>query len=431
MAGCSGEQLMPYPPTIDDYYRSVVEEATKEINSTADDRLLGSPENEWLDYLETKFGLSPIDLDSSRQPEMVEVVREYTLRRDDFYTGLLAGTKRRETAISIQVPVEPSATIQATWSHKLAPNPFSMSHPYPPFEYDHRAGLFKHTVSTSPQEVTKGIEFIRRTVDAYNVCINNQNVGLRPQLKHVVTEARQRVSKKHSSLDALSAAVGIPLRKKGDPATIVPIAPTVRPTIAPVLPPVPSKQTRPVLEPTKFEAILQLIDNSGRQFERTPQAFSALQEEGLRDVLLSNFNAVFEGAAGGETFQGSGKCDIHLRIAQGQVFIAELKFWSGPQSLKEVIGQLRGRLSWRDAYGVALVLSRAANFTEVMNSVRESIPQCEGFVGTLSGRAENHSVARFTLASDDGRQATIHVLVYNLFSGSDGARIVKKRRAAK
>jgi hypothetical protein len=307
----------------------------------------------------------------------------------------------------------------------------AMSHPYPPFDYDHRAGLFKHTVAPSPQEVTKGLEFIRRTVDAYNVCINNKNAGLRSQLRQLVIEARERVLKKHSSLDALSAAVGIPLRKKADPATIVPIAPTVKPTMAPVLPPAPNKQTRPVLEPAKFEAILQLIDNSGRQFERTPQAFTALREEGLRDVLLSNLNAVFEGAAGGETFQGSGKCDIHLRIVQGEVFIAEVKFWKGPQSLREVIGQLRGRLSWRDAYGVALVLSRAANFTEVMNSVRNSIPECEGFVGTLTRRAENHSVARFTLQSDDGRQATIHVLAYNLFSGSAGVRMVKKRPAAK
>jgi hypothetical protein len=37
---------MPYPPTIDDYYRSVVEEAKKEINATADDQVLGVPEND-------------------------------------------------------------------------------------------------------------------------------------------------------------------------------------------------------------------------------------------------------------------------------------------------------------------------------------------------------------------------------------------------
>ena len=423
------EQPMPYPTTIDSYYGVLVEEAKKEINSTSDDRVLGTSENEWVEYLEAKFGMSPIAIDPSRQIEMVEVDHEYTLRRDDFYTGQSAGTRRRETAISIEVAVVPSDTIQAIWKHKLAPNPFSMSHPYPPFEYDHRAGLFKHRVQPNAAEVSKGVQFIQKTVEAYNVCISNQNANFRPQLQQLVTERRKRVTEKHKSLDSLAAAVGIPLRKKADPATVVPIAPTVKPTIVPVLPPTPSRQTRPVLEGPKFDAILHLIDNSGRQFERTPQAFSALTEEGLRDVLLSNLNAVFEGAAGGETFQGAGKCDIHLRISQGEVFVAELKFWTGPQSLKEVIAQLRARLTWRDAYGVAIMLARAANFTEAMTGVRATIPQCEGFVGSVTSRGENHSVARFTLTSDDGRQATIHVLVYNLFSGSAGVRMVKKPKS--
>jgi hypothetical protein len=137
---------MPYPRTIDDYYRSVLEEAKKEINSTADDRILGTADNEWLAYLETRFGMSPIAFDSSRQPEMVEVNREYTLRRDDVYSGLPAGTKRRETAIAIQMPVQPSATIQAIWSHKLAPNPFSMSlgrHPKPAISGQLKTGHFQ------------------------------------------------------------------------------------------------------------------------------------------------------------------------------------------------------------------------------------------------------------------------------------------------
>ncbi len=75
------------------------------------------------------------------------------------------------------------------------------------------------------------------------------------------------------------------------------------------------------------------------------------------------------------------------------------------------------------------MLSRAANFTNVMNTVRDTIPQCEGFVGTVTRRGENHSAGRWTLTSDDARQATIHVLVYNLFSGSAGARMLKKPKA--
>ena len=123
---------------------------------------------------------------------------------------------------------------------------------------------------------------------------------------------------------------------------------------------------------------------------------------------------MFEGAAGGETFQGDGKVDIHLKISQGEVFLAELKFWTGPESLRAVIRQLRGRLSWRDAYGVAVLLSRNVKFTEVMNAVRDTIAGCDGYVpGTLTRRAENHSCARFSITSDASRLASLHVLVFN------------------
>lgn len=143
-----------------------------------------------------------------------------------------------------------------------------------------------------------------------------------------------------------------------------------------------------------------------------------------------NLNAVFEGAAGGETFQGIGKVDIHLRISQGEVFIAELKFWTGPESMREVIGQLRGRLTWRDSYGVALVLSRNAGFTDVLRAVQETIGIVDGFVGSsLKVRSPNHFVARFTIPSDDARQATIHVLAYNLFVADQGRRAVKRPKA--
>lgn len=211
-------------------------------------------------------------------------------------------------------------------------------------------------------------------------------------------------------------------------SAVVPTAPKVRAKIAPVMPPASKRRACPVLEPAKFAAILDLIDNQCRQFERTPQAFNQLTEEGLRDVVLSSLNAVFEGAAGGETFQGIGKVDIHLRIAQGEIFVSELKFWDGPASLHEVIGQLRGRLTWRDGYGVALVLSRNVGFGEVLRAVFDAIPTVEGFVaGSLRERAANHFIARFTIPSDAPRHAEVDVLVHNLHVPDADRRTVKRR----
>jgi hypothetical protein len=417
------------PPTIGDYHRVVIEDAKKDINSTPDDRVLGMDATEWTDYLMRKWGMSEIEIDESRDVGMSEVDREYRLRGYDIRTDRGPGSLVRDTAVRIQIPVTPSDTLEAIWHQKLAPNTYSLSHGYPPFAYDHAHGLFTDVVNPDVASVKRGIELIKSTVGAYNESIRQETPPFRQQIAQAVSQKRDHVLRKHKGLDALAAEVGIPLRKKVDISEVIPTAPKVRAVIAPILPPAHKTPTRPVLEPDKFAAILDLIDNSGRQFERTPQSFQQLTEEGLRDIILGSLNAVFEGAAGGETFQGIGKVDIHLRITQGEVFLAELKFWDGPESLKEVVKQLRNRLTWRDSFGVAVVLSRNAGFTEVLKGVRETIAVCEGFSGKMGqGKGENHVVARFAIPSDDARQATIHVLVYNLYVTEPGKRTVKRVR---
>jgi hypothetical protein len=248
-----------------------------------------------------------------------------------------------------------------------------------------------------------------------------------PQVTQVVNAKRERVGAKHKSLDDLAAAVGIRLTKKADASTVVPTMPKVRKKIEPVLPPKSTPPTRPVLNEATFQAILELVDNHCRQFERTPQTYQQLAEEGLRDTVLGSLNAVYEGAAGGETFQGIGKVDTHLRIAQGEVFVAELKFWEGTESLQHVVGQLRGRLTWRDSYGVALVLSRNVGFTDVLSTIKRAIPRLDGFVpGSLRELDENHFTARLSLPGDNARQATIHVITYNLYASAPAKRTVKR-----
>ena len=279
--------------------------------------------------------------------------------------------------------------------------------------------------------VKSTVQKINATVQQYNASIQNENRTIRSNVLPLARSKQQRVRDKHSKLDSLEAAVGIPLTKKTDPARIVPTVPTIRPKIVPVMPAVAKRQERPVLEADKFAAILELVDNQCRGFERTPQSYNVLTEEGLRDIILGSLNGVFQGAASGETFQGIGKVDIHLRISQGEVFVAEIKFWDGPNSLHETLHQLRGRLTWRDSYGVAIVLSRNVGFSDVLKAVSDEIPRAEGYVDrTLRSPSANHFVARFSVPSDAIRQAEIHVLVYNLYVQQAGKRQTKRRPRA-
>jgi hypothetical protein len=98
----------------------------------------------------------------------------------------------------------------------------------------------------------------------------------------------------------------------------------------------------------------------------------------------------------------------------------------GQKSLAETITQLRGRLTWCDSYGVAIMLSKNVGFSEALNAISDGIPKVAGFVErTLQRRDAHHFVARFSIPSDESRQAEINVLAYNLYVQEPGKRQTK------
>jgi len=416
------------PPTISDYYRAALDEVRQVVEATPDGDVLGRDQDEWCAYLVSKYGMERIELDTSRGEQLVEVEREHRLRGYDVISGRGPGSIVKAHDVRIEVPVVPSDTLQEIVKHKLATNPYSLTRGYPPFEYDHRRGVASIVAGATEEAIKHERDIILETIGRYNDNIAEQNRQFPQEVARIVGPKRDRVVAKNKGLDELSAKLGIPLVKKADVSTVVPTAVKVRAKIAPVLPPTRKPQQVPVLDVQTFNAILELLGNQCQQFERTPQVFSHLQEEGLRDIILSSLNAVFEGAAGGETFRGDGKVDIHLQISQGEVFVCEIKFWGGPASLAEVVEQLRGRLTWKDSYGVAVVLSRNTGFTDVLTSVRQTVPQLPGYIqSTLRQVDERHFVARFTIPNDEARTAEIHIFVYNLYVPDPGGRTVKRR----
>ena len=84
-----------------------------------------------------------------------------------------------------------------------------------------------------------------------------------------------------------------------------------------------------------YEAVLSVLANSRNALERTPSMTATLTEEKIRDLLLVNLNAQFEGAAAGEVFNGSGKTDILIRERDRNIFVAECKIWKGPKTVTD------------------------------------------------------------------------------------------------
>ena len=97
-----------------------------------------------------------------------------------------------------------------------------------------------------------------------------------------------------------------------------------------------------------YDHVLRVTRSLGRAVERTPAPYESADEETLRDALLPMLNSHYEGQAGGETFNASGKTDVLIRVDDRNVFIGECKWWGGAKAMERALEQLFSYATWRD-----------------------------------------------------------------------------------
>jgi hypothetical protein len=161
--------------------------------------------------------------------------------------------------------------------------------------------------------------------------------------------------------------------------------------------------------------IISVLDNQGRQFEKTPKTYKSSGEEDLRNVLLVNLNSIFEGKATGETFMNQGKTDIYLNIDKGNILAFECKIWGGQKLYGETIDQLLSYLTWRNNYGVTIFFCRQKNFSNILQECKLAIQNHSTYVEGFQTVSETHFLSRHRHPSDDKKNVEIHHLLYNLF----------------
>jgi hypothetical protein len=88
------------------------------------------------------------------------------------------------------------------------------------------------------------------------------------------------------------------------------------------------------------------------------------------------------------------------------------------------VNQLLERLTWRDSFGVGIVLSKNADFGAVLRAIEAALPNLPNVVkGSFSKPGENIFAARFSLPSDSSKQVEIQILAYNLHTPRPSRRI--------
>ncbi len=164
----------------------------------------------------------------------------------------------------------------------------------------------------------------------------------------------------------------------------------------------------------EYEHILSVISSMVSVMERSPHTFKGMKEEDLRQQFLVQLNGHYEGQATGETFNYRGKTDILIRAGDKNIFIAECKFWKGPEHFGQMIDQLLSYATWRDGKLALLVFNRNKNLSDVLEKVPATMaahPCCKRSVGYSSERGYRYI---FRHPDDANRELFLTALVFEV-----------------
>jgi hypothetical protein len=156
-----------------------------------------------------------------------------------------------------------------------------------------------------------------------------------------------------------------------------------------------------------YQAALRVLRNQRNALERTPSVAAKLDEEEIRDILLVGLNAQFEGAAGGELFNGEGKTDILIRVEDRNIFIGECKVWSGPKTMDDALDQLVRYLVWRDTKAAILLFIRNKDVSAVIDKAITKIEEHPNHKRTSPRQGDDQY--GFTMHAEGDPEREIHL----------------------
>jgi hypothetical protein len=212
----------------------------------------------------------------------------------------------------------------------------------------------------------------------------------------------------------LVVGLGFPLKQRSDAITTYVTSQVkrklqIRPPIASNVP----YKPEPVLSNDDYDHILKILTDMTFVMERTPKAFTSLNEEAIRTFFLVLLNGHYEGKATAETFNCSGKTDILIRENGKNLFIAECKFWRGPKQFKDTIDQLLGYTSWRDTKTAILLFNKKKDFSKVLDAIPQTVEEHPNY---KSKGKTDETIFRYVFGhmGDQNRELLLTVMAFDI-----------------
>jgi hypothetical protein len=405
-----------------DYYRDQQNNIEAKILNENDETVLYSDTGELVEHYCSYHAFVPIEFDPERQ-QSIEFKKELRTvpadRREEPYR-YEGDTVFEYESVVVTMPIIPNENIHHILSlvsstHYLSGEPgVSIGQDALYMSIDIKGYGFKYDDDQVAKEVNSAVEKVKQWIGWKNQDIINENKNLKSYLHNFITERKTKLEADNQRIASLVKKISIPLKQKENEAvTRIKLDP--KPLVKRIKPN-PKLPEEYMLDRSKVLDIISIIDNQGRQFEKTPKTYKNFEEEGLRDVILVSLNSIFEGRATGETFSHKGKTDIYLNIDKGNILICECKIWGGQALYKKTIDQLMGYLTWRHNFGIMITFVKQKNFSKVLSEIPTIAQQHASYRSGFHQNAAHHFSSRNILSHDEGKYVDVHHLFYNLYS---------------
>ena len=385
-------------------------ELAKEIDGIDGDRLLNTSVDDLCDYFEKKYKieaptLRPENIVADQRETKIDVSgdprRYFSNPGQPFYVN--------GTTVEISVPFEGDGE-----AFKVQPTTYTMSPPRADIKNNSLIIKIEGTDLTADQ-VRNEVNRTITEIEGYLVTLRSNAQGLNSQIRSLARSAIEQRRGKLLKDRNLLGDLGFKIKEReGESRTYA--APEVRRKLTPALPPASSTpyKPEPTLASADYEHILSVIQNMVHVMERSPSAFTSMDEESIRSHFLVQLNGHYEGQATGETFNYQGKTDILIRSEGKNIFIAECKFWSGPKKLIETIDQLLGYSSWRDTKVAVIVFNRNKDFSKVLESIQEASTGHSNFKRQVAVTSETMFRYAFAHRDDPNRELLLTVMAFDV-----------------
>jgi hypothetical protein len=414
-------QYLKQPVHIHTVFQQISQTVVQRIAGEEDSFILGTSTEELVEYYFNNYHYTPIEIDTGRSHsvEINKIARVIPASQREGPFQHSGDLKFDYEYLHVRIPIFPHPNLDkmmgidpSRYDNGFFGEDLKWTQDVIQFDIVMKGYGINKSEDVIKSEADQSIQWIYNRIHYLEQDLDRGNKELRDHLSMQINIRKRKIAEDQARHTSLLQKINIPLYRKEEESSRhirldpKPLVNRVRPT--------PQKQVEYELDESKVLDIISVLDNQGRQFEKTPATYQKLGEEDLRNILLVNLNSLFEGKATGETFCKRGKTDIYLQIDKGNILSFECKFWDGYKVYQDTIDQLLGYLTWRMNYGVIIFFSRHKNFSNVLEEGKKAIREHHSYKGSFQEVKNSHFRSYHVLPEDEKKFVQLHHLFYSL-----------------